>query len=266
KGLPVAGQSVRRGEVLAFVLHHAEPIDIANQQALLAEIRSSRRLAEQRLQRLESLEGTVPRKEIEAARVEVESLAARERAVGPSLRAREQLVSPISGVIARTEVVRGQVVESKEVLFEVIDPTRVLIEATTSDVALVSQLADASLSGVSGVELQFLGAARSFRDGVLPLTFRATGSAGELPLAVGQPVTVLASRKDKVKGFVLPAQALTRNPANETVVWIKSGAERYIPQPVQYRPLDAKTVVVTQGLGADNRVVVQGAPLIAQIR
>ena len=43
-------------------------------------------------------------------------------------------------------------------------------------------------------------------------------------------------------------------------------AERYIPQPVQFRALDAATVVVTQGLGADNRVVVQGASLIAQIR
>jgi hypothetical protein len=37
-------------------------------------------------------------------------------------------------------------------------------------------------------------------------------------------------------------------------------------QPVQFRPLDAGTVVITQGLSADNRVVVQGAPLIAQIR
>ena len=72
--------------------------------------------------------------------------------------------------------------------------------------------------------------------------------------------------RQQVKGFVLPAQAVVRNSANEPVVWIKSGAERYIPQPVQYRSLDAATVVVTQGLGADNRVVVQGAPLIAQIR
>jgi hypothetical protein len=79
-------------------------------------------------------------------------------------------------------------------------------------------------------------------------------------------VTVIAQRKSTVKGHVLPAEALTRNPANEPVVWIKSGAERYIPQPVQFQTLDAKTIVVTQGLGADNRVVVQGAPLIAQIR
>jgi cobalt-zinc-cadmium efflux system membrane fusion protein len=146
-----------------------------------------------------------------------------------------------------------------------VDPTRVLIEATTADSALAAQVSTATLSGVDGVKLQFLGAARSLRDGLLPLTFKAS-SAGSLPLAIGQPVTVIAWRKDKVKGFVVPAQAVTRNPANEPVVWIKSGAERYIPQPVQYRALDAQTVVVTQGLGNENRVVVQGAPLIAQIR
>ena len=72
--------------------------------------------------------------------------------------------------------------------------------------------------------------------------------------------------KERIKGVVLPAQAVVRNPSNEPIVWIKSGAERFIPQPVQFRPLDASTVVVTQGLSADNRVVVQGAPLIAQIR
>jgi len=110
-----------------------------------------------------------------------------------------------------------------------------------------------------------MGAARALRDGVLPLTFRLS-SKQALAVAVGQPVTVLATRKDTTKGYVLPAQAVTRNAANEPVVWIKSGAERYIPQPVQFRPLDAQRVVVTQGLGSDNRVVVQGAPLIAQIR
>jgi hypothetical protein len=106
------------------------------------------------------------------------------------------------------------------------------------------------------------------RDGALPITFEAasTDKAKGLPLAVGQPVTVIATLRERQKGIVLPAQAVVRNPANEPIVWIKSGAERYIPQPVQYQVLDAQSVVVTAGLGADNRVVVQGAPLIAQIR
>ena len=268
RGLLAAGQTVRQGEVLAYVAHHAEPYALANQQAQLAELRSGRELAAQRVQRLQSLEGTVPRKEIEAARAELQSLSAREKSIGASLAAREALLAPVSGVIARADATKGQVVEAREVLFEVIDPARVLVEATTADSGLPARTGTAHLQGVPGVNLQLIGAARSLRDGVLPMTFRAVPeqSGKALPLAVGQPVTVVASLTEQVKGFVLPAQAVVRNSANEPVVWIKSGAERYIPQPVQYRSLDAATVVVTQGLGADNRVVVQGAPLIAQIR
>lgn len=272
RGLPVAGQSVKRGEVLAYVRHHAEPYALGTQQAQLAELRAQRQLAEQRVQRLEGLEGTVPRKEIEAARSEATSLAERERSIGGSLVARETLTAPVSGVIARADLVVGQVVEPRDVLFEVVDPARMLVEATTADAAVAARVAGASLQGVPEVTLRLLGVSRSLRDGVLPLTFAVTpakpGAAQResLPLAIGQPVTVVAQSKERIKGVVLPAQAVVRNPSNEPIVWIKSGAERFIPQPVQYRPLDASTVVVTQGLSADNRVVVQGAPLIAQIR
>lgn len=264
-GLPVAGQRVKAGQVLAYLRHHAEPFAQANQQAQLAELRTTRSIAEERVKRLESLEGTVPRKDIEAARAELGGLRSREKSIGGSLSARETLTAPISGVIARADVVRGQVVEARDVLFEVIDPGRVLVEATTTDAALASRIGAAGVASVPGLKLQLVGAARSLRDGVLPLTFRATG-AQVAAIAVGQPVTVVAQLSEQVKGVVIPAQAVVRNQANEPVVWIKSGAERFIPQPVQFKPLTAETIVVTHGLGPDNRVVVQGAALIAQIR
>jgi hypothetical protein len=268
RGLPVAGQSVKRGDVLAYVRHHAEPYALGAQQAQLAGLRAQRQLAEQRVQRLEGLEGTVPRKEIEAARAEAISLAERERSIGASLVARETLTAPVSGVIARADLVVGQVIESRDVLFEVVDPARMLVEATTADAKLAARVDGASLQGVPEVTLHLLGASRSLRDGVLPLTFavRAGKAGAALPMAIGQPVTVVVRSKERIQGVVLPAQAVVRNPSNEPIVWIKAGAERFIAQPVRYRPLDAGTVVVTQGLSADNRVVVQGAPLIAQIR
>lgn len=273
RGLPVAGQSVKRGEVLAYVRHHAEPYAKGAQQAQLAELRAQRQLAGQRVQRLEGLEGTVPRKEIESARAEAASLAERERSIGASLVAREALAAPVSGVIARADIVAGQVVEPRDVLFEVIDPTRMLVEATTADAGAAARVSGASLQGVPEVTLRLVGVSRALRDGVLPITFALSPSRSAssppsqpLPLAIGQPVTVVARSNERIKGVVLPAQAVVRNASNEPIVWIKSGAERFIPQPVQFRPLDANTVVVTQGLSADNRVVVQGAPLIAQIR
>ncbi len=268
KGLPVAGLAVQRGDVLAYVRHHAEPYALGTQQAQLAELRAQRQLAEQRVQRLEGLEGTVPRKDIDAARSEAQSLAERERSIGASLSSREALTAPVSGVIARADLAVGQVVEPRDVLFDVVDPARMLVEATTADPRLAARVAGASLQGVPEVSLRLLGASRSLRDGVLPITFAVAAArpGTALPLAIGQPVTVIAQSKERIKGVVLPAQAVVRNPSNEAIVWIKSGAERFIPQPVQFRPLDAGTVVITQGLSADNRVVVQGAPLIAQIR
>ncbi len=268
KGLPVAGQLVKRGEVLAFVRHQAEPYALGVQQAQLAELRSQRQLAAQRVQRLEGLEGTVPRKEIDAARADAKSLAERERSIAASLVAREAITAPVGGVIARADIVVGQVVEPRDVLFEVVDPARMMVEATTADTGVAARVAGASLQGIPEAALRLLGVSRSLRDGVLPITFAVSPATpgAALPLAIGQPVTVVTQSKERIKGVVLPAQAVVRNPSNESIVWIKSGAERFVPQAVQYRLLDASTVVVTQGLSADNRVVVQGAPLIAQIR
>jgi hypothetical protein len=266
RGLPVAGHSVRQGEVLAWLRHHAEPFALAAQQSQRAELKAARELAEQRLRRLESLEGTVPRKDIDAARVEAQSLAEREQRIAASLDAREPLRAPVSGVIARADLKVGQIVEARDVLIEVIDPARLMVEASTPDVTLGSRLGSASLAGIEGLHLQLVGAARALRDGVLPLNFRVSVASGAAPLALGQSVNLIATLKERRKGMVLPASAVVRSPANEPVVWIKTGAERFLPQPVQAQPLDATTVLVTQGLAPDNRVLVQGAALVAQIR
>jgi cobalt-zinc-cadmium efflux system membrane fusion protein len=263
--LPVAGQKVAKGQTLAYVQHHADPYARANQQAQLSELHASRLVAEQKVKRLESLEGTVPRKEIDAARVELRSLVEREQRVSSSIGSREALVAPVAGVVASTHAIAGQIVEAREVLFEIVDPTKLLVEAVLSDVAVADAIAGAQIQGVPGIALHVVGIGRSLRDGVLPITFRMESSA-PLPLAVGQPVAVVATLKERVKGIVLPARALVRSPANEPVVWIKAGAERYLSQPVRFRMLDAERIVVTGGLSAENRVVVGGASLLAQIR
>ncbi len=263
-GLPVPGQAVRKGQLLARLVPVSSAAERGGQQASLADLRANRALLEQRVARLESLEGTVPRKEIEAARAELASLAGRERAIAGALSGREDIIAPANGVIAGAQVLAGQVVEPRDVLFDVVDPGQLLIEAATPDAALAGSIRGATLAEAPQARLTLLGSARSLRDGALPVYFRASGQG--LPLAVGQPVTVLAQLATSIKGIALPAAALVRNPANEPVVWIKSGAMRFIAQPVEARALDAHTIVVTKGLSPENRVVVQGAALINQIR
>ena len=56
------------------------------------------------------------------------------------------------------------------------------------------------------------------------------------------------------KGFVLPAAALVRNQANEPIVWIKSGAERFIAAAGPSPARSMRKTVSWSGAGADNRV------------
>lgn len=266
-GFPVLGQRVAKGQTLAVLRHKNEPFDIGNQQAQLATLSANLKLARQRLERLESLQDSIPRKDIEAARAEVQSLSGQREAVATSLHPTDLLQAPANGVIASANVVAGQVVAPQDVLFEIVDPQRLMIEAQTADTSLVTRIHDGVLAepGKADSNLQFVGAGRSLKNGAVPLTFRLAGSEAP-PLAVGQPLTVIARLSDTIQGIALPSEALVRNANNEPVVWLKSGAQRFIAQPVEVRTLDARTVIVIKGLSAENRVVVSGAALINQIR
>ena len=266
RGLPTAGQTVRKGEVLAYVVPSAAPIERSNQVAQLAELRAAKALADKRVARLKELSDTVPRKDIEAAESEALSLAERIAAVGTGLATREALVAPVSGVIASTHVVAGQVVDARELVFEVVDPQRLHIEAVAFDPAVAAGIGRATLAvGSERVPLAFVGGARSLREQALPLTFRAQGKA-LTALAVGQPVRVFVQGKELVKGIAVPVASLMKNPANQTIVWVKTAPERFEPRTVTVEPLDGVSIAVTSGLKAGDRVATQGATLINQVR
>ena len=266
RGLPSPGQPVRKGEVLAYVVPSAAPIERSNQAAQLAELRAAKALADKRLARLQELADTVPRKEIEAAQSEAASLSGRIAAVGIGLDAREALRAPVSGVIASAHAVAGQVVDARELVFEIVDPSRLQIEALAFDPAQAADIGGATLAiGDRRVPLTFVGASRSLREQALPLFFRGQGS--ELAqLAVGQPVRVFAQSRAKVEGIAVPVASLMRNPANQTIVWVKTAPERFEPRVVAIEPLDGVRVAVTSGLSAGERVATQGATLINQVR
>jgi membrane fusion protein, heavy metal efflux system len=266
RGLPSIGQVVVRGQVLASVRPSVDPVARAGQAAQVAELEASRTLAASRVARLRGLADTVPRKDIEAAESELASLEGRLRAVQAGVAATEPLRAPVSGVIARAEVLAGQVVDPRELLFEIVDPSRLRIEATGLDLGLASRIADATVAvGGRAVPLAFVGAGRVLREQALALVFRAQGGA-LASLAVGQPVAVTVRLDDTAPGVPVPASALVRSAANEPIVWVKTQPERFEPRRVRTEPLDATRVRVVQGLVGGERVVTEGAALLGQFR
>jgi membrane fusion protein, heavy metal efflux system len=267
RGLPTLGQAVRKGEVLAIVRPTVPAIERANQGAQSAELRSNLELARKRLARLEQLEGTVPQKDIEAARADVQSLSQRAALVAPSVSTVETLIAPVSGVIAASNVVAGQVVDAREVLFEIVDPARLMIEATAFDASILSNIASANLAlpQNQSAALRFSGAGRTLREGAIPLQFRTAGTTA-LPLAVGQSVKVIVQTKSQTQGFIVPNASVVKNPSNQDIVWVHIGEEQFAARTVRWQALDGSRVTVVDGLKADERVVTQGAALLNQVR
>lgn len=265
-GFPALGQKVRRGEVLAWLRPVASSIERGNQRARLAELGAQHAIAEKRLARLAALAGSVPQKDIEAAREDLASLAASRQAVAASLEAREALTAPVAGVVSSMSVAAGQVVEARETLFEIVDPARLAVEATAFDAAQAADIAAATvrLPGGTSASLAFAGAGRALREQAIPVFFRFRGAAPAL--AVGQPVTVLASGATRTRGVALPVRAVARDAANRGIVWVHESAERFVPRQVRAEPLDGARVLVREGLAEGERVVVDGAALLAQVR
>lgn len=265
-GFPAIGMTVSKGQILAYIEPAASSIEKGNQQAQLAELGSNLGLAEQRAARLEQLVGSLPQKEIDAARAEAASLKARKTAVAGSLFQREALRAPVSGVISHASVVAGQVVEAREVLFEIVDPARLWVEAVAYDTALSGQVAGAAgmTAGNQPLTLAFIGQSYQLREQALPMQFAVKPP---LPaLSVGQPVKVFVQTKQAIRGIPVPQGSVVKNSSGETIVWVHASAERFVPKKVKVQAVDANTVAVLEGLHDGNRVVAQGAALLTQIR
>ncbi|MEN9395578.1 MAG: hypothetical protein RLZ81_108 [Pseudomonadota bacterium] len=265
KGLPVLGQKVVKGQVLLSLRPSIGSVERGNQRAALAEIESQLAIATAKAARYAQLEGALPQKDIAASRTEVDALKQRRAAVAASLGDAESLVAPATGVISAVSVVNGQVVEARETLFEIVDPARLSVEALAYDASLVDgiQSAGVPLSG-GALELQFVGGGRQLREQALPLLFRVKSQ--NAPVAVGQAVKVIAKTSRTVPGASVPHAAVARNSAGDTVVWVHVAPERFAPRRVVAQALDAGAMALTQGVVSGERVVSEGANLLAQVR
>lgn len=265
-GLPYLGQAVSADQILAYVIPVAASIETAGQRALLAELDSQLDLATRRLNRLQQLVGSVAAKDIEEARAELNGLRQRRTAVGGGLSSREPLRAPVAGVVSIASLSPGQVVEVRQTLVEIINPSAWWAEALTFDPALASRISAAVAQTLEGraLPLRFLGMGFQRRSQGLPMQFQVTGDGQGL--SAGQPVRILVQTRERLSGVALPRDAITRADGGESQVWVQTAAERFAARPVQIQAVDGATVVALAGLQPGQRVVTVGASLLAQVR
>ncbi|HYH20392.1 MAG TPA: HlyD family efflux transporter periplasmic adaptor subunit [Azospirillum sp.] len=267
QGLPYVGQRVEAGQVLAYIAPAVTVVDRSGIQQQIATVEQELVIAESRLQRLRRLEGNVPQRDVDEAEATLNGLRKRRAALSPTLTTREPLRAPIAGVVTANNVKAGQVVDGRDqVLFEILDPTKLMVEAVAFDprVANSVHLATATTAEGTVLNLEHLGHSLALRQQAIPLLFRI--DAPPQGLSVGQPVRIVAPIQGKATGIVLPRRSVVRSASGQPIVWEHESPQRFVARPVRTQPVDAGTVLVLAGVEPEARIVTDGAGLLNQIR
>jgi len=265
-GFPRLGARVRKGDVLAYVTPPLQAIDASDMRQRQGELDQQISIVERRLARYETLVpgGAIARTQLEDTRTELQGLKDRRASLDTSRREPEELIAPVDGIVAEGTAVAGQIAQSNAVIFHVVDPTRLWVEALSFDSFSGVHSAVARLNNDRTYPLAFRGAGFAGRNQSIPVQFAVQGDVAGL--RAGQFVTVLATTEEEKTGFAIPRAALVRNANGQDVVYEHVAAERFEPRPVRVEPLDGDRVFIATGLAAGKRLVVQGAELLGQVR
>ncbi len=265
-GVPRLGEQVKKGQVLGYVHMHQAPLERSSQQAQLAQLRSELSLATQRVERLSQLADTVPRKEIDAAKAQVQSINGQVSALSGGISSREELRSPLTGTVASATAITGKVYAEGDVLFEVVNPKVVRVEASWFESGAVPNFSSASIrAGDKVLKLNYVGASSSVKNQSLSLVFESRDLA-DVRFPTGQLLKVYGELANNIDGIAIPSASVVKNSSNQTIIWVKKEPEIFEPKVVITEPLNGVEVLVRSGLSGNERVVIQGATLINQVR
>jgi multidrug efflux pump subunit AcrA (membrane-fusion protein) len=266
RGVSHVGQQVSAGEVLALLSPTIPVADLGTMQQLTAEVEGKLNIAEQKLARLSRISSVIAQKEIDDTRTEIEALRKQKQVLAPKDAELIELKAPVSGVISVANVRAGQVVMTRDTLFEIVDPARLWVEAISTAEHDINEITAAHATDGEGhvIPLTYIGRAPALRQQSLPLQFKV--AEAHKGLAIGSNVKVTVQHGDLVEGIVLSEATIVRGTNGLPQVWSKTGPELFKPLAVQTVPLDGSHVLVVAGIEPGTRVVTDGAELINQIR
>ncbi|MBM3528721.1 MAG: RND transporter [Alphaproteobacteria bacterium] len=265
-GFPRLGTAVKQGDVLALVTPPLQAIDLSDMRQRQGELDQQIDIVGRRVGRYERLapSGAIPASQLEESRLELQGLKDRRAALDRARREPEALVAPVSGVIADGTAIAGQMAQPNAVIFHIVDPTKLWIEALSFDALAASQTASAMTANGRTLTLSFRGSGFADRNQSIPMHFSVNGESNGL--RAGQFVTVFVASDEAREGIALPRASLVRSANGQDFVYVHTAAERFQPRPVRAEPLDGERVLISAGIEPKQRVVSQGADLLDHVR
>ncbi len=265
-GFPRLGTQVKEGDILAYVTPPIAAIDVSDMRQRQGELDQQIAIVQRRLARQESLvtSGAVALTLKEETRLELEGLKDRRAALDRIRNEPVPLIAPVTGIIAEGTPITGQIAQSNAVVFHIITPGKLWVEALSFDPVAGTGRASAKTGNGKSLTLTFRGSGLADRSQSIPVHFSV--DEGGKDLRAGQFVTVFAETGDQRSGIAAPRTAVIRAANGQDFVFEHTTAERFEPRPVRIEPLDAERVLIAAGIDPGKRIVVQGAELLDHVR
>jgi len=266
--LPVPGQPVRRGQVVAVLEPTLTTLERSDKRASLYRVESEIAIQEREAARQAALGGIVAPKTVEDTRTRLDQLRReRQQLVGTAL-GRELVTAPLDGIVADVHIVPGEVVTVDRPMIEIVDPTRLRVEAVIHDFALAGRIAGATASSRPSeppVPLTLLGVSPrvdALDQGIHALFAVAADSAGRL--RVGMPVDVFVATGATSLRTAVPREAVAEYGGRQ-VVFVRTAPESFEARPVRVDKVVGSLAEI-DGVHAGERVVVQGVEQLKAAR
>lgn len=263
-GFKPLGTPVKTGDVLAYVHPPLGAADATSQQLQGRELEQQISIVARRVERLRAIERVIARSQLEDAELELKGLNSRRANLERANREPEPLIAPVDGVIAAANAIAGQMAEPNAVIFQIVNPTRLWVEALSFEPQTTNGAAQGLFADGRKLALAFAGAGLADRNQSIPIHFAITSPTNGL--RAGQLLTVLAETLDERAGIALPREAILRGSNGQALVFQHTNAERFVPREVRIEQLDAERVLVLAGVEPGKRIVTNGAELLNQIR
>ncbi|PPD29755.1 MAG: RND transporter [Hyphomicrobium sp.] len=263
-GFKPLGTAVKAGNVLAYVHPPISAADLTTQQQQARELDQQISVVSRKVERLRAIEKIIARGQLEDAELELKGLQERRANLARANKEPEPLLAPVDGVIAASNAVAGQMAEPNSIIFQIVDPARLWVEALSFEPQSTNGAAQGLFAGGKSIELAYVGTGLADRNQSVPVHFSIRSDTDGL--RAGQFLTVLATTTSDRKGIAVPREAVLRGTNGQSIVFEHSNAERFVPREVRIEPLDAERVLIVAGIDAGKRVVTQGAELLNQIR
>lgn len=262
KQLPEPGSRVHKGQMLLQLQAVFSGEETARMHAELARAQALLAANSKRLSALQAIRDSIAQRDYDNAQAEHDALVAQQHALDHALNGFTDVFAPMDGTIAVIKVRRGEIIDSGTSLIEIIADTLQVRAYAAPDFQARTHGRASFMIGGRQIAVRYSGSGQQLQDQQIPLFFNISDK--EARLALGDTGQVLMETDILQNGVLVPGAAIVRDNDGAKAVFIKVNAEQFTMRAAHVQALPDGEFIIIEGIKGGERIVTEGAGLLAQ--